>query len=67
MPSVPSLKDLCTKNVGENLGTIAKCHMSSEEIEGYDSLELSPFDLIRKLIYNFFIPKFPAFIIRMSE
>ena len=53
--SVPSLKDLCTKNVGENLGTIAKCYLNCDEINGYDSLELSPFDLIRKIKTSFFI------------
>ena len=48
---VPFLKDLCTKYMGENVGSIVKYYHLDEK---YDPLVLTPFDLIRnssKLYY----------------
>ena len=52
-PLVPSLKDLCTKYVGENLGEIMKWSLHRAE-DAYDDqpLLMSPFDFIRNHHYN---------------
>ena len=48
---VPSLRDLCISNVGNNLGAIAKYFQFYEEGKGCDPLVQSPFDMLR----NFYI------------
>ena len=47
---VPSLLDLCTKYVGENLGSVVKCLRkcrADEEDKESQPLWLSPFEILR--------------------
>ena len=69
--SVPSLQDLCSQEVGENLDVIADCWSSrrveeGEEFRENEPLLLNPFDLLRNskiyLSYiNVLLKFFPCF------